>query len=126
MNFDILSPGPIDEAARAAICAPLDLLRFSQFEVNRPPNVDLGLEALPSGRPVVGRIGVLQLEEYSDDRFVRMDEIAARALAHLQGELSVFTEFDTVMLDRTAEGEVRYRAATDDYRPFLVKSLGPP
>ena len=125
MDFDVFVPEPLDEAVRAAICAPADKLEFFRMPHHPPTAATLGQEYLPSKRLVADRICVAQLDEVSDAVFVRMDEVIARALALIPGELAIVTEFDSVMVDRTAEGEVRYRHRDPYYRPFLVKSLGP-
>lgn len=125
MDFDVYVPIPIDDAVRAAICTPVPDLKFGSLPIDAKLAASLGQEYLPSRRPVVDRILVFQHGEDDDDVFVRMDEVIARALALIPGELAIVTEFDFVMVDRTAEGEVRYRATDDYYRPFLVKSLGP-
>ena len=86
----------------------------------------MGPDYLPSRGVVVDRVYFLDLiEGPTEEWMVTMDEVISRALALIPGELAIVTEYDTVMVDRTAEGEVRYRSPDDFYRPYLVKSLGP-
>jgi hypothetical protein len=125
MDFDVYVPVPIDDAVRDAVCAPVENLGFGRLSIDAELAVSLGKEYLPSKRPVVDRILVFQEGADGDDVFVRMDEVIARALALIPGELAIVTEYDSVMVDRTAQGEVRYRHKDPYYRPFLLRSLGP-
>jgi ABC-type transport system involved in cytochrome bd biosynthesis fused ATPase/permease subunit len=91
MDFDVYVPVPIDDAVRDAVCAPVENLRFGRLSIDAELAVSLGNEYLPSKRPVVDRVMAYQLEEQSDERFVRMDEVIARALAQ-EAELMLMDE----------------------------------
>lgn len=122
MDMDIFTTTPVSDEVIAKLGEGLPYTKVGRSE----PDPWHGPDFLPGGGLAVDRVYFLDLSgEDEDGWWGTMDEVVARALALIPGELAFVNEWDSVMLDRTAEGEVRYRAEDAFYRPFLVKSLGP-
>lgn len=122
MDAHIHATVPVPEQVIARLVAALPATRAGRSLIDDW----MGPEYLPSRGATVDRVYFLDLiEGPTEEWMATMDEVIARALALIPGELAIVTEFDFVMVDRTADGEVRYRATDDFYRPYLLKSLGP-
>jgi hypothetical protein len=122
MDMDILTVTPVSDEVIAKLGEGLSYTRVGR---NRPDPWH-GPDFLPSGGLAVDRVYFLDLSgEDEDGWWAVMDEVMVRALALIPGELAFVNEWDSIMVDRTAQGEVRYRHKDPYYRPFLIKSLGP-
>jgi hypothetical protein len=120
--MDIFTTTPVSDEVIAKLGEGLSYTRVGRSQ----PDTWHGPDYLPSGGLAVARVYFLNLSgEDEDGWWPVMDEVMVRALALIPGELAFVNEYDTLMVDRTAEGEVRYRINDPYYRPFLVKSLGP-
>ncbi len=76
MGFDVFVPEPLDEAVRAAICAPVDKLEFGRLCIDAKLAVRLGNLTQRTGRFGGGTIGA-QAIEFGVPRITEDSELAA-------------------------------------------------